>query len=193
MQLPKSCRKGRRKMRFVGIDPSTKTGFVALDEHGKVLRAKELTGVGSQDPKRMITMIDDIMDHIQKGDEIVIEGFGYASQQAIQLGGIGWGIRMALMRRGFRYTEVAPVGVKKFATGKGNAPKEDMIQPISEQWGFQHPSDNVLDAFVMAQISISIFLARDTGAILAPRHQIEVIDTVLNPKAKPKKKQKKRS
>jgi crossover junction endodeoxyribonuclease RuvC len=180
-------------MRFVGIDPSTKTGFVALDQHGEVMRAKELTGVGSQDPKRMITMIDDIMAHIQKGDQIVIEGFGYASQQAIQLGGIGWGIRMALMRRGYPYTEIAPGGVKKFATGKGNAAKEDMVQPICEQWGFQHPSDNVLDAFVMAQISMSLSLVKELGAILAPQHQLEVIDTIINPEPKPKKKRKKQS
>ncbi|MDT0163841.1 crossover junction endodeoxyribonuclease RuvC [Bacillus sp. AG4(2022)] len=180
-------------MRFVGIDPSTKTGFVALDEQGEVLRAKELTGIGSEDPMRMITMIDDIMDHIRPGDQIVIEGFGYASQQAIQLGGIGWGIRMALMRRGHSYTEVAPGGVKKFATGKGNSPKEDMVQPIAQQWGFQHSSDNVLDAYVMAQISMSLFLNKEIGAILALRHQLEVIDTILNPKAKPKKKRKKKA
>ena len=30
-------------MRFVGIDISTKTGFVALDKQGNVLEAKEIT------------------------------------------------------------------------------------------------------------------------------------------------------
>lgn len=79
------------KTRFVGIDPSTKTGFVALDEDGQVLRAKELTGIGKQDPKRMVTLIDEIMRHVQEGDIVCIEGFGFASQQAIQMGGIGWG------------------------------------------------------------------------------------------------------
>lgn len=53
-------------MRFVGIDPSTKTGFVALDEDGQVLVAKELTGVGKEDPKRMATLIDEVMRHVQK-------------------------------------------------------------------------------------------------------------------------------
>lgn len=36
-------------MRFVGIDPSTKTGFVALDEHGNVLRARRLQGKKKKD------------------------------------------------------------------------------------------------------------------------------------------------
>ncbi|WP_426444090.1 hypothetical protein [Brevibacillus laterosporus] len=84
-------------MRFVGIDPSTKTGFVALDGQGKVLRAKEITGAGNKDPYRMRTMIEDLMCHIHPCDLICIEGFGYASQQAVQNGGIGWGIRMALI------------------------------------------------------------------------------------------------
>lgn len=101
-------------MRFIGIDPSTKTGFVALDANGQVLKAKELTGVGDKDPKRMITLIDEAMDYMQKGDNIAIEGFGFATQQGIQLGGIGWGIRMALIRRGFKYHEVAPNALKKF-------------------------------------------------------------------------------
>jgi crossover junction endodeoxyribonuclease RuvC len=53
------CREGGKRMRFVGIDPSTKTGFVALDEDGEVVRAKELIGVGDIDPLRMITLIND--------------------------------------------------------------------------------------------------------------------------------------
>ncbi|MGE6261025.1 hypothetical protein ACQKCU_24635 [Heyndrickxia sporothermodurans] len=44
-------------MRFVGTAPSTKTGFVALDKHGNVLREKELTGIGNEDAKRMTTLI----------------------------------------------------------------------------------------------------------------------------------------
>lgn len=177
-------------MRFVGIDPSTKTGLVALNEQGEVLRAKELTGLGSQDPKRMVTLIDDIMEHIQKDDFIVIEGFGYASQQAIQLGGIGWGIRMALLRRGFSYIEVSPSAVKKYATGKGNTKKEDMVLPLYKNWGFEHSSDNVRDAFVIAKIAMDLFLSQEGGTPFAPKHRIEVIDNILNPKPKAKKKRK---
>lgn len=173
-------------MRFIGVDPSTKTGFVALDEHGEVLRAKELTGVGSKDPYRMITLIDEVADHVQPGDFIVIEGFGYASQQAIQLGGIGWGIRMALHRRKFRYIEASPNAVKKFATGKGNASKEDMVLPLFKKWNFEHPSDNVRDAYVLAQIARSI----NDLSLEIPKYQSDVIEAILNPVPKVKKKKK---
>lgn len=177
-------------MRFIGIDPSTKTGFVALDEHGTVLRAKELTGAGTQDPKRMVTLIDEIMAHIQKDDVIAIEGFGFASQQAIQLGGIGWGIRMALFRRGIPYIEVPPTSVKKFATGKGNTKKDEMVLPIFKRWGFEHSSDNVRDAFVLAQIALAIqAMTHRTGAsITLTKTQLEVIDAVRYPQQKKKRK-----
>lgn len=174
-------------MRFVGLDPSTKTGFVALDEHGEVLRAKELTGVGSQDPKRMITMIDDIMAHIQKEDFIVIEGFGFASQQAIQLGGIGWGIRMALARRGYPYIDASPSQLKKFASGKGNTPKDQLAVHIYKNFGFEHSSDNVRDAYVLAQIAANLFFVQETESFSGFNYQSEVIDAILNPKPKQKK------
>lgn len=175
-------------MRFIGLDPSTKTGFVALDESGQVLRAKELTGLGSKDPKRMITLIDDVISHIHKEDFIVIEGFGFASQQAIQLGGIGWGIRMALTRRGFKYIEASPSQVKKFCTGKGNSAKDAMIIPMYKHWGFEHPSDNVRDAYVMAQIAKSLYLDQIGDLEILHKYQDEVIQAILNPPVKAKKK-----
>lgn len=170
-------------MRFIGLDPSTKTGFVALDEHGEVLRAKELTGVGSVDPKRMITMIDDIMAHIKKDDVICIEGFGFASQQAIQLGGIGWAIRMGLVRRGFTYYEASPSQLKKFASGKGNTKKDELAVHIYKGFGYEHSSDNVRDAYVLAQIARSLKIGETNRA-----YQREVCEAILHPVPKTKKK-----
>jgi crossover junction endodeoxyribonuclease RuvC len=171
--------------RFVGIDPSTKTGFVALDEHGNVLKAKELTGVGSHDPKRMVTLIDEIMDHLQQGDVIGIESpANHATGSYVgQMFGIAWGIRMALFRRGWIYKDITPSQVKKFATGKGNTKKDEMVLPIYRKWGFEHRSDNVRDAFVLAQIIKAI----SNPAVLVPaKYEAEVIEALLNPPDKKK-------
>src|SRR5699024_10486463 len=112
---------------------------------------------------------DEVVAHIQKDDFIVIEGFGFASQQAIQSGGIGWGIRMALARNQMKYFEVAPNALKKFVnvTGwigepgnkkrlKGKEKKDAVMDAVKEHFGFEHTSDNVADAYVMAQIVQSI-------------------------------------
>lgn len=175
-------------MRYVGIDPSTKTGFCALDEQGNTLRAKELEGVGKQDPKRMVTLVDEIMAHIQPTDFIVIEGFGFATQQGIQLGGIGWSIRSALFRRGIKYIEASPSQVKKFATGKGNTKKDAMAVPIYRHWGFENSSDNVRDAYVLAQIAKGL-KENNSDVLLNELHQyqLEVLEAIINPPPKKKK------
>ncbi|GIP38591.1 hypothetical protein J31TS4_18710 [Paenibacillus sp. J31TS4] len=174
-------------MRFVGIDPSTKTGFVALDEAGNVLREKELTGVGSADPRRMVTMIDEIMVHLQPEDVVCIEGFGFASQQAVQNGGIGWGIRMAMFRRGWKYTEIAPNTLKSFigCTGwtgekgnktrlKGKAKKQEVLDAVESLYGYRHSSDNVTDAYVLAQIA----RAMHKRGLILPNQQ-EIVANIL--------------
>ncbi|MGA4718842.1 hypothetical protein [Fictibacillus nanhaiensis] len=188
-------------MRFIGLDPSTKTGFVALDEHGTVLKQKELTGVGSVDPLRMLTMIDEVMDFMKRDDFICIEGFGFASQQAIQLGGIGWGIRMALARRGHKWYEVAPMALKKFAGATGNkgpdgkaikADKIEVAKQTLKRWDFESGSDNITDAFLLAKIAEGIWHYTEGATFTYPKFQEDVIYNILNPKPKAKKTKKRR-
>ncbi|MDK8641317.1 hypothetical protein [Niallia taxi] len=179
-------------MRFVGIDPSTKTGFVVINENGQVMREKEITGIGTIDPKRMRTMIVDLMAHIQKDDVIAIEGFGFASQQAVQNGGIGWGIRMALDARKLSYIEVAPNALKKYVgvtgwTGEagskkrltGPQKKKAVKNAVIEHFNYTHKSDNVIDAYVLAQIALSHFVAQETDSNQLMNYQAQVIETIL--------------
>ncbi|AXF39549.1 resolvase [Paenibacillus phage Yyerffej] len=180
-------------MRFVGIDPSTKTGFVALDQLGKVSKAKELTGINKSDSIRIITLVDEIMDHIQPGDRVFIEGFAHAAKgnYVSQMFGIGWGIRTALTRRKVPYTEVTPSQLKKFATGKGNAKKEDLILPIYQDWGFENSSDNVRDAFILAHIAYETHLLKNgfcsaVGIDIYP-YRKKIINEILNSPEKKKR------
>ncbi|MFH0067516.1 hypothetical protein [Peribacillus sp. NPDC056705] len=190
-------------MRFVGIDPASKTGFVALAEAGVVLREKELTGLGDKDPKRMSTLIDEIIAHIRKGDIICIEGFPFDTQKAMFAGGLHWGIRNALFKQGYKYYEAAPNGVKKFVnvTGwvgevghkkrlKGKDKKLAIKKAVKEHFGFVHKSDNVVDAYILAEIAKSLWTVESgieclMNAGYFPSYQAEVIDVILNPVAKP--------
>jgi len=174
-------------MRFVGIDPSTKTGFVALDEAGNVERAKELTGVGSQDPKRMTTLIDEIMRHIQPDDVICIESPAMHAQGSAVgfMWGLAHGVRMALHRRGLHYYDVAPTAVKKFATGKGNTKKDEMVLPIYRKWGFEHKSDNVRDGFVLSKIAECLKKSKSLGIPdTETKYEAEVVQSILWPQSK---------
>lgn len=138
--------------RFVGIDPSLRTGFVALSPYGEVIEAKEIERDGD-DPARMSELIQAVVDSVHDTDFVAIEGFGYASQRGFLLGGIGWGMRMELYRRGIPYIDVAPSLLKKFAGAKGNANKEKVVLEVYKRWGFESDSNNVVDAFILAQIA----------------------------------------
>lgn len=188
-------------MRFVGIDPSTKTGFVALDGNGNVLKAKEITGVGSVDPKRIVTLTRDIAEHIHPDDFICIEGIPFDTQRAAQAGWIHGSIRNALYIKKIHYYEAAPNAVKKFVavTGwvgevgskrrlKGPEKKRAVKEAVLKHYGFTHQSDNIIDAYIMAHIARVLYLELNGITVYGrPSYQDEVIHSILEP---PKKKAK---
>lgn len=188
-------------MRFCGIDPSTKTGFVAIDTDGNVLVAEEIKGIGDVDPKRMRTMLVDIIGHVKTGDFVCIEGFGFNSIRSVHNGGVGWGLRMSLEAKGFNYHEVAPNALKKFVNVtdwkgepgskvrlKASEKKKAVMQSVLEHYGFTHKSDNVVDAYVLAQIARHIHEGAE--ALTDKPYQLEVVHTILNPPVKKRKKAK---
>lgn len=142
-------------MRFVGIDPSTKTGLVIMDTTKKKMFCHEIKTSVAGDPQRFMDIAQKVIKRLEPEDKIIIEGFSFGSKgNAVSIQyGIGWLIRSELLRNGMRYREVSPGGLKKFASGKGNTKKEDLVLPIFKRWGFEHPSDNVRDAFIMAKIA----------------------------------------
>lgn len=156
-------------MRFVGIDPASKTGFVALGPDGMPLKAKEITGNSKVDPERMATLVDNIIYQVEKEDVICIEDIPYNTQRAVFAGALHYGIRCELWRRGIRYYEVNPAHVKKFVdvTGWVGEPgnkrrlgkdekKKVVMDAVRRHYGFVHSSDNVVDAYILAQIAKSL-------------------------------------
>ncbi|QDX91096.1 hypothetical protein EEL32_00325 (plasmid) [Brevibacillus laterosporus] len=170
---------------YVGLDLSTKTGFVRLDEKGNVLEDLEIVSKG-EGPEPMAYLIDEVVGRVKDDDVVTIEGFGFASLRAIQMGGIGWGVRIALWKRGISFHEAAPSQLKKFATGKGVGDKAAVAVGVAERFGFKHKSDNVRDAYVLAQIGRAL---NGHGELIKP--QKEVVEAILNPKPKAKKTRKK--
>lgn len=146
-------------MRFVGIDPSTKTGFVILDSNGEVLVEEEIRATATKDPARMIGIARQIKAHLEPNDKIIIEGFAYnARGNSVDFQyGLGWLIRAMLFIEKHSYTDATPSQVKKFASNKGNAKKEDLVLPLYKKWGYEHPSDNVRDALIMAKMAYFMY------------------------------------
>lgn len=167
-------------MRFVGIDPSTKTGIVILDENGVVIRELELTlenGMYSSTAE-LQAYGRDIAQYAATADVTCIEGFSFGSKGkgvSTQYG-VGFAIRFALQDMDISFLEPTPSQVKKFATGNGNMSKDNMVLPIFKKWKYEHKSDNVRDAFVLAQIARSIRMGT-----FSHKYQSDVIQAILAP------------
>ena len=143
--------------RYVGIDPSTKTGLVILNGDEVEIEIEITTNIES-DPERFMSLAKHVVKHLKEDDVICIEGFSFGSKGkgvSTQYG-IGWLIRSELIRNGYTYHEVAPGGLKKFATGKGTTKKDEMVLPIYKRWGYEGATDNIRDAFVLAKIAQSL-------------------------------------
>lgn len=171
--------------RFIGIDPSTKTGLVILDKNGEIIDTMEITSKQS-DPGRMADIITDTMENLEQDDVIAIEDFAYGAKGnavGIQYG-LGYGLRIEMYNNDIKYIEVGPGQLKKFASGKGNTKKDELAVHIYKQWGFESKSDNIRDAFVLAQIARAIRMGT-----ASTKYQQEVVQAILEP-SKPKKKSK---
>ena len=85
-------------------------------------------------------------------DLAVIEDFAFGrAQKAHEMGGFSYAVRLALRERGIE-TVIAPIGAaKKFISGAGNANKLQMGVAVFKRWGFEHRSDDVIDAYSLAR------------------------------------------
>lgn len=141
-------------MIYCGVDPSTKTGVVLFRPSGGIsswVLTSKLKGI-----RRVFDLksqLDVILDQYQP-TAMCIEGYAFANRFTLALlVEINSAMRLSAHTRSIPCYIAPPSVVKLFATGKGNADKKAIALSVKERWGFEAPSDDVLDAYVMAQIA----------------------------------------
>lgn len=172
--------------RYVGLDLSTKTGLVILDDKANVIYEEEIEFKDAVDPERMKMLWEYVKSKLNfKTDVIAIEGFSFGSKgQGVDFQyGIGWIVRLMLFNQNKQYFDVPPTVVKKFVSGKGNAKKEALILPLYKKWGYEHDSDNVRDAYILARIAYSTDHIDELKVM-----EKGIISDLLNPKKTARKK-----
>lgn len=91
---------------------------------------------------------------------VVVEGYSFSSRnsQSHALGELGGVVRLALHEAGVPYIDVPPTSRAKFATGKGNASKNEVVSSISARtgivWGGKG-ADDMCDAWVLRQMGLA--------------------------------------
>lgn len=152
---------------YVGLDLSlTSTGVAII--HGNVTTVQRLTSKGSkgattaQQTERILNIVERIARAVPDTEHtrIAVEGPSYGStgSAAHILGGLWWMVRAYL--RDSDVIVVPPGTVKKYATGKGNAGKDEVLAAVVRRYPTVEVRGNdEADALVLAAI-----VARLNGA-----------------------------
>lgn len=131
-------------MRVVGVDLSlTSTGIAFANGETRTIK------VPADGMARLSSIRSHLMAYVEVfgADLVVIEGYSYGSpNRAAHLGELGGVIRLALYERRVRYVDVPPAVLKKYATGKGNAGKNEMLTEAVRRLGYTGSSDDEADA-----------------------------------------------
>jgi Holliday junction resolvasome RuvABC endonuclease subunit len=91
---------------------------------------------------------------------VAIEGYSFASKnsQAHSIGELGGAVRMRLYENGIDYVEIPPTCRAKFATGKGNASKGEVISAVSAKTRLVFSGaggNDECDAWVLEQMALT--------------------------------------
>lgn len=155
---------------FIGLDLSTScSGFAAVGEDLSLIYYQEIKPKSSWGMADRCNFIaEEIVDNLAYYTDFCIwaEAIGTRFiQSAMGMGRVHQAVADALVRTGLvettrslAYSTVAPSVVKKFATGKGNAKKQDMINAAVGRWPGNKFTDNEADAALVALYGAHIVL-----------------------------------
>ena len=148
-------RTGVLLVRALGIDPSTKTGVVVLD--GQNVAYAGLLELNTVDGfQRSLLLKAALKRTIEefKPDVAAIEGYAFGNKFSLAtMVEIGTLFRERLYEDGVPWTVIAPTQLKKFVLGKGPGSKSEVRLGAYKLWGFEHASDDVVDAYVLAKMA----------------------------------------
>lgn len=142
----------------------TATGWAIWDCTHQIASGVFKSNAGQQPLERMVEISSTIVSMLDRAkfglvehDLVVLEGFAYGrANQAHQMGGLGYIVRLELQRRGLRYIEVAPSALKKFVSGSGNAAKDVMLKNVYKRFGFDTSDNNIADAVGLLYVGMAL-------------------------------------
>lgn len=144
-----------------GIDPSLACTAIAVwtpqSIRVKTIATKNHGSTVSDRIKRLEFIAATTMKFLRHygANRIYIEGYAFASNKAghsaiVELGGI---LRWHLVDLG-PVAEVPPTTLKKFATGKGNGPKDMVAAHLTKRYGVLFDENNSYDAYGLARLGM---------------------------------------
>lgn len=144
-------------MNVLGVDPSlTSTGLCWADDRYTAISSN------SKGIPRLIDLRNWVRDCVyeNKIELVCIESYSFASRnsQAHSLGELGGVLRVMFYECNVPWVDIPPTSRSKFATGRGNASKNEVVSAISARTGIVWSgkgSDDMCDAWVLRQMGLA--------------------------------------
>lgn len=164
----------------VGIDPSlTNTGicYGSTDDTWQVTTCSSVKLGDSvfDRVRRYESLVAKIMRILEtvKPTLILIEEYAYSKNMSGQmyLGEFGGILRWNITDLTEHVYEVTASGLKKFATGKGNAPKDLVMAHVAQRYGQLFKNNDEADSFVLYQMAL-VAAGRVEAANAAQRESV---------------------
>jgi len=159
-----------QSVKVLGLDLSlTATGIYCDVCGGEVFKPK------TKGAERLQAIRAAIAAHYEHSDVAIIEGYSFGSQgrATFNIGELGGVTRLSLYDASIPFIEVAPAALKKFATGKGNVGKDEVLAAAIRKFNFMGTDNNEADAYILNRIGNSHY----NGSIRTT-YQQEVEDKV---------------
>lgn len=156
----------RAKNAAIGIDQSL-TGFaIAIincdnpeDYYVEVFKSKYSGVQRLVDIGNWMTETIDTFVH-GKIHDVAMEGTVLASHSALVLGELSALVKLELYKRwDILPLQVPPMTLKKYATGKGNSKKQEMLMQIYKRWGVEFNDDNAADAYSLSRVAAKMHIS----------------------------------
>jgi len=130
------------------------TGWSVRDARGAIVPK-------SRGTQRLVDVSAQVMDLVDLHgvEAVVIEGYAFAARsgQAFSIGELGGVVRYVLFNAGIPFAEIAPTARAKFATGRGNSSKSEVVSAVSARTGivWSGPgADDICDAFILEEMAL---------------------------------------
>lgn len=134
-------------------DPTQFVTYVYKSPYNGVQRLKDIS-------EWLMEKFESFRDHYIL--DIAMEGTVLASQSALVLGELSATVKLTIWDYFADYDkqphlqtplQIPPMTLKKYAAGKGNAKKQEMLLQIYKRWGIEFNDDNAADSYALARLA----------------------------------------
>jgi len=144
------------KITIIGLDLSLTSTGVAVESDTFTVKSKLRSEPRLDEiSTTLLELFDDAVNPVG-----IIEGYAFSKRatQAFSLGELGGVVKTRLFQNGYPFILVAPAARAKFATGRGNAGKSEVVSSISARTGKVWTggnADDEIDAWVLEEMGLT--------------------------------------